>query len=190
MFGSSLYCKVVFVGDSGTGKTSIIYHLLDRSLANVRNTIGSAEFSYEGKNAGGDPVQMTIWDTAGQDVYQALIPTYVRSAKAVLFTFDLTREETFDSIPTWVSQVKTTADPPLKYFIGNKADLERERKISFDQGDGCALDLGGRYFETSAVTGSGIEALMADICQAISVRMGCMDNHVPLGQGDSKESCC
>jgi GTPase SAR1 family protein len=66
-----------------------------------------------------------------------------------------------------------TTNQPLKYFVGNQVDLEDAREVSVEMGEGCAEQFHGKYgmyFETSAKTGFGIEALFKDICTELVKR--------------------
>jgi small GTP-binding protein len=170
MSASARAHKVVFVGDSGVGKTSILHSLLGQSIRNLPNTVGHGEFNYDGFSATREPIPLSIWDTAGQDAYQSLIPSYVRGAQAVLFTFDVTEDVSFGSIPSWVEIVEGTTIEPMRYIVANKVDLEAKRVISFEQGNECAASLNAKYMETSAETGMGIHEVFNDICQEIGAR--------------------
>jgi small GTP-binding protein len=159
--------KVVFVGDSGVGKTSIIHSLLGEKLTNLPNTVGGGEFRFDGLSQQRQPVHLSIWDTAGQDAYQSLVPTYVRNSRAVLLTFDVTDDVSFESIPSWVHLVKETQGEPLMYIIGNKVDMDEKRVISLEQAQDCAGQFEAKFFETSAKTGVGIQEAFAEICNDI-----------------------
>jgi small GTP-binding protein len=192
MFGAALSTKVVFVGDSGVGKTCLIYHLTNQDTIHTKPTVAPDQFEREAVSNSGELVHITFWDTAGQDTYQSLIPSFVRDARAVLYVFDVTDETSFGSIPSWVALVHQTTVPPLQYFIANKMDLEDERLISFADGDACAHEFGGKYFETSAINQTGLEALMADLCEDMSAganRLGPMDQIV-VTPAEAGSNCC
>lgn len=112
--------KIVFLGDSSTGKTSIVYRLLRGSfIYDVDSTIG-ASFSTINYNN----IMYDIWDTAGQERYNSLVPMYTRNAEIVIFIFDLTNLDTINRFDSYIKDLKNNLDDKFKIIIiGNKADL-------------------------------------------------------------------
>lgn len=93
--------KVVFIGDSQVGKTSIInykteYQMMDRIQPTIGNNSQDIKIEIDSKE-----VKLQVWDTAGQEVFRSLVSVYLRGAQAAIIVYDLTREETFSLLNDW-----------------------------------------------------------------------------------------
>jgi small GTP-binding protein len=159
--------KVVFVGDSGVGKTAIIQAGLHNDFGGTSPTIAAGEFRLDVKLSG-SVVKLLVWDTAGQDTYAALIPHYVRQARGCILTFSLVDELSLESIPQWARLVSEYESIPHLFVVGNKLDLADRRQVSEDRGQEIANSISADYFETSAKTGSGIESLFTEVAKAFN----------------------
>lgn len=115
--------KVVFVGDTAVGKTSIIMRFHQNMfLENTSGTIGSAFISKEIRTKNGT-VCMNIWDTAGQERYRSLVPMYARGAAVVIVVFDLSDRESFEQLNEWTRVVKEEVPTAKMILCANKCDL-------------------------------------------------------------------
>lgn len=141
--------KVIFVGDSAVGKTAIINQYIYGSANTEHNaTVGIDFFAKMIKN-GNEMVRMQIWDTAGQEKFHSLIPSYVRNSTVAVFVYDITSRASFDNIERWHTMIVDLADPAL-IVVGNKTDLESERAVTADEGRKWAEAHNARFIETSA----------------------------------------
>jgi Ras-related protein Rab-7A len=129
-----LFLKVVIVGDSGVGKTSLIHrYTTSRFLQEFKPTIG-AEFSNKEVEINGQTVVAQIWDTAGQERYQSLGVSFYRGADCCGIVFDKTDRNSFENLETWRNAFlkhgapKEDSEFPF-VIIGNKADLTGELQI-------------------------------------------------------------
>ncbi|KAH0788777.1 small GTP-binding protein [Histomonas meleagridis] len=152
--------KLVLLGDSGVGKTSIVTQYVSGSAPeNVNPTIGAA-FVTKDVNIDGQQLELLIWDTAGQEVYRGLAPMYYRSALIAIIVFDVTKAESFDSVSYWIRELKTNVEENIVILVcGNKTDLEDKRVIEFQSASSMASENGALYAETSASTGSGVDRM-------------------------------
>ena len=143
--------KVVVIGDSGVGKSSLLYRFVNhRFLENTKATIGIDLLSYE-TNINGTQVYVQFWDTAGQEKYRGMVSTYYKSCHAVLLVYDITNKNSFLHLDQWLLEVKTYADPDVSLLvIGNKLDLEYERRVSNKEIMGFANKNSLGFFEASA----------------------------------------
>lgn len=113
--------KVIVVGDSGVGKTSLIYTLVSRS-ADIKPTIGLEYHKYKS-----DDLELTIWDTAGQEKYRSISISYFRMADAVIAVFDVTNRASFESLGFWIEKARDIAGDNVPIIVArNKTDLEDE----------------------------------------------------------------
>lgn len=143
--------KVVVIGDSGVGKSSLLYRFVNHGfLENTKATIGIDLLSYETK-INGAQVYVQFWDTAGQEKYRGMVSTYYKSCHAVLLVYDITNKNSFLHLDQWLLEVKTYADPDVSLFvIGNKLDLEYERRVSNKEIMGFANKNNLGFLEASA----------------------------------------
>ena len=123
-------CKVILVGDSGVGKTSIIGRYLNKYTAEQRATIGA---SYSNKTQMVDKYQLNfdIWDTAGQERFRSVNSIFYKEAYICIMVYDITKEESFQSVKEyWYNTVKENAIDEIIFGVaGNKIDLYEEEKV-------------------------------------------------------------
>ncbi|OHS97298.1 Ras-related protein RGP1 [Tritrichomonas foetus] len=152
--------KLILVGDAGVGKTSIVQRYLhDTYEQNNSPTIGAA---YETKviEIDGSMFDVNIWDTAGQESYRSLLPMFFRAASIVFIVFDVTSQRSFLNVPNWVDDVNGHIDREKNIVFAlcaNKIDNETIREVTTEEIQDLANKLKITFFETSAMTGSGIK---------------------------------
>ncbi len=112
--------KVVLIGESGVGKTSIIYRFINNTFEEGLETTTGA--SYAGKDMvfkdyQNKVLKFEIWDTAGQEKYRALSKIFYKDASIAILVYDITNEDSFEEIKNyWIDQIKECAPKN----IGNK----------------------------------------------------------------------
>jgi small GTP-binding protein len=153
--------KIVIVGSVGVGKTSITKRAVAGSFPDVHQpTLGAAYMSKE-VVVGDVTAHLAIWDTAGQERFRATVPTYYRNAIAAILVYAITDAESFREVDDWHQSLTTKAPPGIQLFlVGNKVDLsDKHRKVSAEEGQAKANEIGATFFEVSAQTGYEIEGL-------------------------------
>ncbi|KIH66716.1 Ras family protein [Ancylostoma duodenale] len=144
--------KVVVVGSSGVGKTSVIYrHRFGDRSAPFTSTIGASfvecevETSYEN-------ISLQIWDTAGQERFRCMVPMYMRNSVAAIIMYDITNRQSFEDVDKWSEELRKCCGiaDPVVVLIGNKCDLFDKRRVSTAEGQAKALSLDARFYEISA----------------------------------------
>ncbi len=97
-------------------------------------------------------IKLQIWDTAGQERFRTITKTYYKGAHGIILTYDVTDENSFKNIKNWVKQIEQNAQNTVcKVLVGNKCDRD-ERKVSYEDGQSLAKEVGMKFFETSAKT--------------------------------------
>ncbi|CCW62560.1 unnamed protein product [Phytomonas sp. EM1] len=122
--------KIIILGDSGVGKTSLMQQYVNHRFDNrYKATIG-ADFLSKDIEINGQVVTLQIWDTAGQERFQSLGSAFYRGADACILVFDVTQTESFAHLSSWLEEFSIQAGSRDSVLIGNKIDLEERRRVS------------------------------------------------------------
>jgi Ras-related protein Rab-10 len=154
--------KIVMLGDSGVGKTSLVARLTnpDRPLNNDISATMGIEFDTQMLDTSHGKVKAQIWDTAGQERFaRVLLPTYFRKAKGVILVYDMTNAKSFESLSErWMAQLQDHAqsDDLAKLLVGNKCDLETSREVSRERAQQFCQEYGMELLEASAKSGENV----------------------------------
>lgn len=185
--------KIILLGDSGVGKTSIILRFSDNSFnPDFHSTIG-VDFRVSQQNINNKSVKLQLWDTAGQERFRNIVSSYYRVAHAALFIFDITSHESFENIRMWIGESENFfKDSVTKFLVGNKSDLEHKRAVTTEKAQSYAEIMGMKYIEVSAKTAEHVnEAFHSITCMLIE------KNTVTAGAETTKRvttkqesSCC
>lgn len=161
MSASSRYqFRVILIGDSTVGKTSLLYRMKDKTgeLPIASTTIG-VDFHTTVIHVNGVPVNFQLWDTAGQEDFRSITVSFFRNAVAGFLVFDVTNRESFDHLNVWITEAKSKCNSEQEIvllLVGNKADLERQREVSHDEAQCFADQHNIDYVETSAKSGTNV----------------------------------
>lgn len=172
--------KVVLLGDSTVGKSCLL-------LRFVNNTVALSHFSTIGVDVRNKTINtefgeatLQIWDTAGQERFRGLSPSYLRNAEAVLLLYDITSSESFEHVSGWMETInKYTPSNLATILVGNKSDCEKERVISYEEGQALAEKFNILFKETSAMKGTGVNEVFTSLTCEIFKKGGA----VPSSQG-------
>jgi Ras-related protein Rab-7A len=134
MSSSRLQLKVIVLGDSGVGKTSILNRFVKQEFSqSYRATVG-ADFLFKEFTVDGKELSLQLWDTAGQERFQALGNAFYRGTDCCLLVFDITNGDSFENIVSWKQEFLERSGNENTNFpiilLGNKCDLLAERKVS------------------------------------------------------------
>jgi small GTP-binding protein len=151
--------KVLLLGDSSVGKTCFLLRFSDDTFTD--NHISTIGLDYRLKMVSVNNeaiVKLQIWDTAGQDRFRAITKNYYKGAHGIILLYDVTNPSTFNNIKNWIAQIKdNTSDKVQICLVGNKCDIEEQRKIPYDEGAKLASENGLKFFETSAKNNLNVE---------------------------------
>ena len=146
--------KVIFIGDENTGKTSIINRIIDNPFNDTYEVSIGIDFMSKNIRFRGQNIKIQIWDSAGQEKYKGLIPSYVRNSSIVFIVYDISRRTSFENVQNWISFVKNIEKTTM-ILCGNKTDLNRE--VETKEGEEVAEREGIKFFECSAKTNENIK---------------------------------
>jgi small GTP-binding protein len=152
--------KVMVIGAAQTGKTQLCNRFIQDTFdSNYAPTIG-VNFGNKTVEVMGKAYKLEIWDTAGQERYRGVTSAYCQGANAVVILFDITSQESFERLPEYVAvKVHSTSEETPLFVIGNKADLEEQRRVSTETAMEYCRSINAHYMETSAKTGHNISVL-------------------------------
>ena len=148
--------KIIFVGDAGVGKTTIINRINDNEYQSTYEATIGVDFYPKKINFRGNEITLQIWDTAGQEKYRGLIPSYVRNSSIVFIVFDITNRNTFESVPKWIELIRGIEKNILVLF-GNKFDLKEKREVKKEEGVELAKKNNILFYEISAKDDNNID---------------------------------
>ena len=155
-----LKLKLIVVGNQSTGKSCILNRFVNETFdEHYQATIG-LDFQSKNVTIHDQDVRLILYDTAGQEKFRSLIPMYIREAQIILLIYDISDRESFDSVPKWLQEVLDVKNSEAVFaLIGNKIDLENERKVTFEEGQKFANSNNFIFQEVSAKTGANFEKL-------------------------------
>ena len=100
---------------------------------------------------------MQIWDSAGQEKYKGLIPSYVRNSSIVFVVYDVSSKTSFNNVPSWINFIRSIENTTI-ILCGNKVDLTT-REVQSYEGQQFAQKEGLSFFEVSAKTGENVKLM-------------------------------
>ncbi|MHA1713411.1 MAG: Rab family GTPase [Candidatus Ranarchaeia archaeon] len=165
-----ILAKMIIVGDAEVGKTSLAYQYTTQVFSEqYLQTIGAnfllKENIYKKYN-----ITLQIWDTAGQERFHRLMPTYYKGAHSAFIVFSLTDPASFENTQKWFELVKKYTADPVMLLVGNKVDLEDQRKITLERAEALAKRLGISYVEASAKTRENVDYAFTQIMEGLIQR--------------------
>ncbi|KAJ5080401.1 ras-related protein rab-5c [Anaeramoeba ignava] len=189
--------KVVILGDSGVGKTSIAIRFTQNEFFIYQLSTIGAQCMERIIKVGDNMINFSIWDTAGQERFRSLAPMYYRNAVAAIIVYDITQMNTFEIAKNWINEILEHGDPNVIIaLVGNKLDLEEQRKVKIKIAEDYARDEGIIFLETSAKTGDHIDDLFIEIAKKIPITPKKIPrdietlNESSITKKSEKSSCC
>lgn len=144
--------KLVFLGDSGVGKTNIMNIFNNVSFnINSKSTIG-VDFAIKTVRIGNNYMKLQIWDTAGQERYRTFTSAYFKDSHGLVLVYDITSRQSFKNIDSWLKTAyeHINKEKTSIILVGNKIDLENKREVNTIEGEDFAKQNGFLFMETSA----------------------------------------
>ena len=121
----------------------------------------------------GKKLKVQIWDTAGDERYKNITSSYCRGANGILLLYNITNRESFDSLNSWLTEIKKNANQNLSLIlVGTNCDLEDKRKVTYKEGKDFARKNGIKFIEVSAKNNINVkeafDILLEDILNTLS----------------------
>lgn len=197
---SRLECKVVLLGETMTGKTSLISRLVDNTFNyNEQTTFVASNLSkdIEYSEFNNITLKLQIWDTAGQEKFRSINKIFYKEAAVAILVYDITNERSFEQLKTyWYQEVKQKGEKNVVFAVaGNKCDLFSEEKVSEKEGREFATEIGAVFFQTSPLSNINVSELFREVGKVYLQKKGIDkdEEFIKLngkGKKKKKDGCC
>lgn len=198
--GDSVFAqfKLVLLGESAVGKSSIVYRFIKDQFDEFReSTIGAAFLTQSINLDSQTTIKFEIWDTAGQERYKSLAPMYYRNANCAVVVYDVTNESSLLKAKYWVNELKKYSlknKDIVIALVGNKIDL-KDRKVDKNLAFEYSREENLLFFEVSAKTGEGVYNVFEQIARKLPINQAKDNKHfnnisVDLNKSNTNESSC
>ena len=167
-FDFDLRFKIMVIGESKVGKTSVIKKYTQNKFGGVYLTTVGVDFQDKIINIDDKKIRLQIWDTAGQERFRNITKNYFNSSNGFLLIYDITDKDSLVHLNFWSAQIQLNAPEKSKcVLVGNKCDLEGSRAVSKEEGKIYAEKNKIKFFETSAKDGTNINEVFEYIANEI-----------------------
>lgn len=160
--------KIVFLGDQGVGKTSLITRFMyDTFDSHYAATIG-IDFLSKTMYLDDKTIRLQLWDTAGQERFRSLIPSYIRDSNVAIVVYDITNRDSFNDVQKWLDYIREERGKDvLIIMVGNKSDL-KDKVVTSDEAEELSKKLGCNLFiETSSKNGYNVKKLFKKVAKML-----------------------
>ena len=160
-------CKVVLLGESGVGKTSIISQFIEQEFFDFQTSTTGATFSTKTIKIDkyNETLVLEIWDTAGQERFRSMSKIFYKEASIAILVYDITKLNSFIEIKDyWVDAVNQFAPKDVVLGIAaNKSDLIENEEVNENDARKLAQDIQAVFVPTSAKNSNGIDELFMEL---------------------------
>ncbi len=160
--------KVVLIGESGVGKTSIIQRYVNDVYDPNQLLSSSAQFITKTVELNDEQsIKFDVWDTAGQEKFRALAKIFYKDAKAIVLVYDITNRSSFEQLQNyWFKEIEENSlSDAILVIVGNKSDLYENEQVSDKEGQKFADEKNAIFKRTSALSNRNIDSLFKDIAK-------------------------
>ncbi|XP_042268066.1 EF-hand calcium-binding domain-containing protein 4A [Thunnus maccoyii] len=186
--------KVVFLGNSGVGKSSFIQHYCTGHFSSKMNATVGIDFQMKTITLDSTTITLQLWDTAGQERFRSITEQYYRKADGILAMYDVTHSPSFTAVRGWMDSVKEKmCEDAVLMLLGNKLDLAdgHSREVTTREGQKLAEQHQALFYECSGKTGCNMEELMTQLAgMLVSQRDRQCEDAVLLTEETAKRGCC
>ncbi|CAD8207138.1 unnamed protein product [Paramecium octaurelia] len=149
--------KILFLGEIGTGKTTLLLKYVTQEYCPQQSTVG-VDYKQKFVEYQGKMIKLQLWDSAGLEKFQSISQNYFRKANSIFFIYEITNKKPFEEVFRLLNDVEQLASPDvIKVLIGSKIDLNYKREVSYDKGKQFALQNDLEFFELSSFWNRNLE---------------------------------
>ncbi|OHT07168.1 Ras-related protein Rab-5C [Tritrichomonas foetus] len=179
--------KVVLCGNTQAGKTSILQRYTTGRFDPYTNPTVGADFISHTVYSGDREFKMHIWDTAGQEQYQAIGTLYFRSTVLAIIVYDVTSSNSLESTQEWVDRMHEAEKNAIVVVFGNKVDLVTSPNHDVEE---WCKENDYQHFFVSALTGEKIQESFSYVSQTLANKYGHKRSTSVIIESPPKEQCC
>ena len=150
---NSIPIKIILLGETGTGKTSLINNYFGKKFSENEESTLSSEVSTRLLEIDQVKYSINLWDTCGQEKYHSVTKLFIKESKIVILVYNITKIKTFELLDYWVKTTEEILNKTTEVIygvVGNKADLYEDQEVEKSQGENFAKEVGALFIETSA----------------------------------------
>ena len=152
--------KLIVIGDELVGKTSILKRFKFNQFNAIYEPTVGLEFESIPILIDDQSVNLLLYDMSGHQKFRGLIPLYTSDANIILLIYDISKLDSFNNIEKWYSSLNNLNRKEVIFaLVGNKCDLDYNRKVQMEQAQKYADDHNFIFQEVSAMNGDGIQEL-------------------------------
>ncbi len=160
--------KMALIGDSDTGKSSILTRFTDNYFQEDTSSTIGVDFKIVSMKIGNNiKAKMQIWDTCGSERFKSLTASFIKSCPAFLLVFDITKYKSLKNLDNWINIIKTNTNPRLLCLVGNKSDMGDKRKVSFEEAVEYAEKNNVKYIECSAKENKNVDEIFINVARTL-----------------------
>lgn len=159
--------KLLLIGDSGVGKSSLLLRFSDNSFSGSYITTIGVDFKIRTLVLDGERVKLQIWDTAGQERFRTITSTYYRNTHGVIVVYDVTNPESFVNVKRWLHEITQNCDSVCTVLVGNKDDDPSRKRVETADAKRFSDQMGVRMFETSAKENRNVEEMFLSVTRLV-----------------------
>eukprot|EP01102_Stenamoeba_stenopodia_P010227 TRINITY_DN3062_c0_g1_i1.p1 TRINITY_DN3062_c0_g1~~TRINITY_DN3062_c0_g1_i1.p1 ORF type:complete len:204 (+),score=45.76 TRINITY_DN3062_c0_g1_i1:451-1062(+) len=174
--------KLLIIGDSGVGKSSILLRFTEDDFEEDQPCTIGVDFKVKMMDFANKKLNLTIWDTAGQEKFRSLTSSYYRGTQGIILVYDVTNRQSFEHLDLWLGEIDmyTTNEDVVKLLVGNKIDRP-DRDVTKSEGAEYARSKAMVFIECSAKTRLGIQQAFEELVQKILDTPGLYSKANPNG---------
>jgi Ras-related protein Rab-1A len=151
--------KILLIGNSSVGKSSIFNRYVDNSYCDLSISTIGVDFKIKTLKVNDKFVKLQIWDTNGQERFKAITNSYYRNSHGIIVVFDITDKKSFIHLKNWFNDIDKYAKDAYKILVGNKCDLEHNREVTYEDAKEFADTNELMYIEVSAKKSINIDII-------------------------------
>ncbi|CAK8686858.1 ras-related protein Rab-35-like [Clavelina lepadiformis] len=159
--------KLLIIGDSGVGKSSLLLRFADNTFSGSYITTIGVDFKLRTIEIDGEKVKLQIWDTAGQERFRTITSTYYRGTHGVIVVYDVQRAESFVNVKRWLQEIEQNCDSVNRILVGNKDDEPEKKVVETEDAETFAEQINISLFETSAKENKNVEEMFVAITRQV-----------------------